>query len=112
MNKRLKRFRSTAQQQVTTLLPLQRAFFCIDTIQHSYTICIGVSTGKGKALAWAGVPTALTSKLSAGDWVKAALELLGGKGGGKPGQAQGQGPNVEKIGEAVEAAAKFAASKL
>ena len=73
---------------------------------------MGAGAGKGKALAWAGVPTALTGKLSAGDWVKAALELLGGKGGGKPAQAQGQGPNIDKIGEAVEAAAKFAASKL
>lgn len=69
-------------------------------------------TGKGKVLAWAGVPPASTGKLPAGDWVKAALELLGGKGGGKPGQAQGQGPNIEKISEAVQAASAFAALKL
>lgn len=72
----------------------------------------GVGAGKGKALAWAGVPPGLTGKLSAGDWVKAALQLLGGKGGGKPAQAQGQGPNIEKVGAALEAAAQFAASKL
>ena len=71
-----------------------------------------MSAGKGKALAWAGVPVISTGKLPAGDWVKAALELLGGKGGGKPGQAQGQGPNIDKINEAVQAATAFAALKL
>ena len=39
-------------------------------------------------------------------------QVLGGKGGGKPGQAQGQGPEVDCIDDAVRAALEFAALKL
>lgn len=38
--------------------------------------------------------------------------MLGGKGGGKPTSAQGQGPAVEKVPEAVAAAEAFAKLKL
>ncbi len=67
---------------------------------------------KGKALAYAGVPDALAKQLNAGEWVKAPLEILGGKGGGKPTTAQGQGPNVEKVPEALRAAEDFAKLKI
>lgn len=43
---------------------------------------------QGKALAYAGVPDAIVSKLKANEWVGAALAPLGGKGGGKPASAQ------------------------
>jgi alanyl-tRNA synthetase len=59
-----------------------------------------------------GVPKDLTGKLSAGEWVKSALEVLGGKGGGKPTNAQGQGPNWQKVDEAMEVAKQMAALKL
>lgn len=49
---------------------------------------------------------------TAGDWVKEALATLGGKGGGKPTSAQGTGPKVGKVDEAMEAATKFAGLKL
>ena len=39
-------------------------------------------------------------------------QLLGGKGGGKPAQAQAQGPNVDAIDDALQAAREFAALKL
>ena len=68
--------------------------------------------GKGKALAWAGVPSSLCKQLSAGDWVKGPLAALGGKGGGKPTNAAGQGPNINQIPEALRAADEFAQSKL
>ena len=71
-----------------------------------------VCAGKGKALAWAGVPNSLCKQLSAGDWVKSPLAILGGKGGGKPSSAQGQGPNIDKLPEAMKAADEFAVSKL
>lgn len=48
----------------------------------------------------------------AGDWVKEALAILGGKGGGKPTNAQGMGPAVEKLGDAEAAATAFAKLKL
>ncbi|KAK9796680.1 hypothetical protein WJX73_008232 [Symbiochloris irregularis] len=68
--------------------------------------------GKGRVLAWAGVPDSLTKTISAGDWVKAVMTVLGGKGGGKPSLAQGQGPGLQKLPEAKEAAASFAQQKL
>ncbi|GFR48410.1 hypothetical protein Agub_g10304, partial [Astrephomene gubernaculifera] len=73
---------------------------------------VSVDAEKGKALAYAGVPDALISKIKANEWVSAALAPLGGKGGGKPGSAQGQGPNVEKAEEALAVAAAFAEAKL
>lgn len=50
--------------------------------------------GKGKAFVFAGVPAARSGALHAGQWLNAALAVLGGKGGGKPVQAQGSGPKV------------------
>lgn len=71
-----------------------------------------VSAGEDKAMAYAGVPQELSKQLPAGDWVKEALAALGGKGGGKPTTAQGTGPAVEKVGEAISMAEKFASLKL
>eukprot|EP00951_Prasinocladus_malaysianus_P025078 scaffold218700_cov26-Prasinocladus_malaysianus.AAC.1 len=59
-----------------------------------------------------GVPKDLTGKLAAGDWVKSALEVLGGKGGGKPTNAQGQGPNWQMVDEAAKVAEEMAKLKL
>lgn len=43
---------------------------------------------------WAGVPADASKALHAGQWANAALGPLGGKGGGKPTNAQGQGSKV------------------
>ena len=68
--------------------------------------------GAGKCGVLAAVPKALSKRLNAGDWCKAALEVLGGKGGGKAGSAQGSGPDVAKADDAAAAAADFAKLKL
>lgn len=72
----------------------------------------GCHAGKGKVLAYAGVPDARVKTLNAGEWVKAVLAVLGGKGGGKPGNAQGQGPAIDKVSDAQQAAEKFAKQRL
>jgi alanyl-tRNA synthetase len=59
-----------------------------------------------------GVPAATSSKLKANEWVNAALSVLGGKGGGKPTAAQGQGSQIEKAADAAAAAEQFAAMNL
>ena len=53
----------------------------------------------------AQVPPSLVDRgLRAGDWVRAAAQACGGKGGGKPEQAQGGGKDPSKIRGALEAA--------
>ena len=71
-----------------------------------------VGADKGKALVYAGVPADMVKQIKAGDWVKTALEVLGGRGGGKPTAAQGTGPDIQKLPDALEAAERFASNKL
>ncbi len=53
----------------------------------------------------ASVPQALIEKgLKAGDWLREAAAVVGGKGGGKPDSAQGGGTDASKIKEAILAA--------
>ncbi|KAK9823998.1 hypothetical protein WJX72_006880 [[Myrmecia] bisecta] len=75
-------------------------------------IMFSKDAAKGKALAYAGVPEALSKQLNAGEWVKGALAVLGGKGGGKPTGAQGQAPLFEKVPEAMQTATEYASRKL
>ncbi|SIN93111.1 alanine--tRNA ligase [Vannielia litorea] len=64
-----------------------------------------VADAGGKAAVAAGVTADLTDKLSAVDLVKAAVEKLGGKGGGgRPDMAQGGGSDPSKAAEAIAAA--------
>ena len=59
----------------------------------------------GKAAAAAGVTEDLTNRVSAVDLVRAAVAELGGKGGGgRPGMAQGGGPDADRIASALAAA--------
>jgi alanyl-tRNA synthetase len=53
----------------------------------------------------AQVPDAIVARgLKAGDWVRSACETMGGKGGGKPGSAQGAGAAAAKVRDAIKAA--------
>jgi alanyl-tRNA synthetase len=45
----------------------------------------------------------LEKGIKAGSIIKAVAKALGGGGGGKPDLAQGGGPNVERIEEALQA---------
>lgn len=66
----------------------------------------------GKCLVYAEVPKTLSKRLGAREWLNAALAPLGGKGGGKPERAQGSGPAVEQLAEALRAAEVFAEKAL
>jgi alanyl-tRNA synthetase len=90
---------------------LQEAWNAIQK-RHPGLAVMFFAEGDGKGLAYAGVPNDLSKKLPAGEWVKAALEVLGGKGGGKPTNAQGMGPKVEALDDAAKVAAELAALKL
>ena len=54
----------------------------------------------------------LVAKINASEWAKHASAVLGGKGGGKPEVAQGQGPNVDQTEAAATAATEYAKEKL
>jgi alanyl-tRNA synthetase len=64
----------------------------------------------GKILCFAIVPDSLlkSSGLNAGEWVKDVLNEVGGRGGGKPGSAQGQAPSCEDVGALIAKAESFA----
>lgn len=59
-----------------------------------------------------GVPEKLIGTLQAGEWVKATLAPLGGKCGMNEKLSQGQGPNIDKVPEALEAAKAYAVSQM
>jgi alanyl-tRNA synthetase len=78
--------------------------------QHGDKPCMMIAPDldAGKCMVYAEVPKALVTQLPAREWLNVALAPLGGKGGGKPERAQGSGPAVEKLEEALSAAEEFA----
>jgi alanyl-tRNA synthetase len=75
-------------------------------------VIMAVSATSDKAMLLVSVPKPLQGALKAGDIVKEIMPTLGGKGGGKPNFAQGQGANVGAVAGAIEAALKMATDKL
>lgn len=66
--------------------------------EQDYVVLLGSKTGK---LVAAVGKSGLEKGIKAGSIIKAAAKALGGGGCGKPDLAQGGGPNVEKIEEAL-----------
>ncbi len=60
----------------------------------------------------AGVPQDLTGRLKAGELMKQAAAVVGGKGGGRPDMAQGGGSDVSRLDEALAIAEGFVANGL
>jgi alanyl-tRNA synthetase len=74
---------------------------------------VGFSTVDGEVHVVAAVSPSLTTKVKAGDLVKAATTVLGGGGGGRPELAQGKGKDATKVAGALAAvAAALAAAGL
>jgi alanyl-tRNA synthetase len=67
-------------------------------------IVLGSSNDDSATVMCAVGPEAIASGVKAGDLAKIASAALGGGGGGKPDLAQGGGPNVQKLSEAIAAA--------
>jgi len=55
----------------------------------------------------AGVTKDLTKRFHAGNIVKAAAEVVGGSGGGRPDMAQAGGTKPEKLDEAIRKACEI-----
>ncbi len=77
----------------------------------SGVILLGVAND-GKVDLVAGVTKDLTGKLKAGDLVKHAAELVGGKGGGRPDLAMAGGPNTAQLTAAIAAAEPWLAGQM
>ena len=60
-----------------------------------------------KVVLVAGVTQDLTAKLKAGDLMRQAAAVVGGKGGGRPDMAQGGGVDAGKLDEALALTATF-----
>ena len=90
---------------------IQEAWKAIQKKHPSLSVML-FAAGDDKGLAFAGVPKEVSKTFSAGDWLKETIQVMGGKGGGKPTNAQGMGPNVDAIPAAADLAQKFAAAKL
>ena len=59
----------------------------------------------GKVAVACAVPDAMIAKgLKAGDWLRDACAVMGGKGGGKPDSAMGGGSDASKVPDAIRAA--------
>jgi alanyl-tRNA synthetase len=79
----------------------------------SAAMLFSVNTEDSRVVIVADVPPELVQKgLKAGDWVREASAVVGGKGGGRPDAAQGGGTEPRKVPDAVEVARKFAVSKV
>ncbi|MNZ92179.1 Alanine--tRNA ligase [compost metagenome] len=64
----------------------------------------------GKVVLVAGVTQDLTAKLKAGELMRQAAAVVGGKGGGRPDMAQGGGVDAGKLGEALALVEPFVAA--
>jgi alanyl-tRNA synthetase len=85
-----------------------------DTCPKAAVLLFSTEEGDApKVSVMAAVPESLVKRgLNAGEWIREAAGILGGKGGGRPDSAQGGGTQVGKVKEAIAAARTFAARKL
>ena len=77
----------------------------------SGVIVLGAKTN-GAAAVITVVTKDLLPRVHANELVKLAATVVGGKGGGRPESAQGGGPQVSKLGEAIAAAEREAKERL
>ena len=73
---------------------------------------LALSEAGGKVNCFALVPDDAASQLPANAWLTPVLAEVGGRGGGKPLQAQGSGAEIDGLPKAVEVAKSIAGEKL
>jgi alanyl-tRNA synthetase len=88
---------------------------CIDQLRRKASpiaVLLG-SSEADKVTLVAGISRELEERgLSAGNWIKDAATIVGGKGGGRPDLAQAGGKLVDKLPEALEAARRSIDARL
>jgi len=84
-----------------------------DKCPRSAVMLLSPDEEAGKVAVMAAVPEGLVKRgLNAGEWLRETVAVLGGKGGGRPDSAQGAGPELGKVKEAIGAARGAAMKKL
>ncbi len=82
-------------------------------VANKAALLLSVDLESGKVMHQCVVPKCWVEKgFSAMEWATVVSSKVDGKKGGKDESAQGQGTNIEKVDEAVEAAILFAKLKL
>ena len=81
-------------------------------VKETNLATIALAVAGGKVGCCAAVPKELEGDLAANSWLQGVLAEVGGRGGGKPAQAQGSGPDVAALPKAVEAAKALASEAL
>jgi alanyl-tRNA synthetase len=88
---------------------------CIDLLRRKgspIAVLLGSVEGDKVTLV-AGISKELEARgLSAGDWIREAAAIVGGKGGGRADMAQAGGKLVDKLPEALEAARRSIDARL
>ena len=80
-----------------------------DKCPKAAVMLFSIDQGQGKVAISASVPEWLVTRgLKAGDWLREAAALVGGKGGGKPDSAQGGGTDIAKVKDAIISARRSA----
>ena len=69
--------------------------------------------GSGQVALMASVPQGIVGRgLKAGDWIREVAGVMGGKGGGRPDNAQGSGQDISKLKDATAHARTFAFGRI
>lgn len=80
-----------------------------DKCPRAAVLLLSPDEDEGRVSLLASVPKDLIGQgLKAGDWVCEAATMCGGKGGGRPDQAQGGGTDLSKVKETIIAARQYA----
>ena len=77
-------------------------------IKETGVAVLAISATDDKVACLAAVPKDSTEALPANAWLQHVLTAVSGRGGGKPGQAQGSGPDVAGVPKALDLAKEMA----
>jgi alanyl-tRNA synthetase len=78
----------------------------------SAVIVLASTDESGKVTLIAGVTTAETSRVKAGDVANVVAQQIGGRGGGRPDMAQAGGPNADNLPAALQSVESWLRTKL
>jgi len=83
------------------------------TVPNTAVMVLSPDPASGRVAVMASVCDSLVARgLKAGEWIKETTGVMNGKGGGRPGSAQGSGTDLSKLKEAAAHARRYAYEKV